>query len=220
MPRAHAPFASLTPAERRLFRRLDHPKKIQDFLESIPTNFERGGETCKSPRQVLRTRTAHCLEGAFVAAAALWHHGAPPLLLDLKATDLDVDHVVAPFRARGLWGAISKTNHAVLRYRDPVYRTVRELAMSYFHEYTLDDGRKTLTSYSGFFDLREHGSGWMTDPEPLWDLQYALDVSPHASILRGRSRLILRRADAIERRAGAMLQWRDVPRTRRRSAAS
>jgi len=209
------PFASLTPAERRLFRRLDQPRKIQDFLETIPTNFERGGETCKSPRETLRRRNAHCLEGAFLAAAALWFHGGRPLLLDLKATDLDVDHVVTPYRRRGLWGAISKTNHPVLRYRDPVYRSVRELAMSYFHEYTLDDGRKTLTSYSDVFDLRRRGSGWITDSEPLWDLQYALDVSPHRSILRGRSRLTLRRADPIERRAGKLMQWPESSRASR-----
>ena len=219
MPHARGPFANLTPFERRLFRRLDHPKKIQDFLETIPTNFEPNGETCKSPRQVLRKRNAHCLEGAFLAAAALWYHGARPLLLDLKATDLDDDHVVTPFRSRGLWGAISKTNHPVLRYRDPVYRNVRELAMSYFHEYTLEDGRKTLTSYSGFYDLRRHGFAWITDPEPLWDIQYALDVSPHASILRGRSRLILRRIDSIERRAVRLMQWPESRRTRPRSAA-
>ena len=210
MPRARAPFASLTPAERRLFRRLDTPRRIQDYLETFPVNFEPGGETCKSPRQVLRTRTAHCIEGAFLAAAVLWYHGAPPLLLDLRATDIDDDHVVTPFRVRGLWGAISKTNHSVLRYRDPVYRNVRELAMSYFHEYTTDDGRKTLASFSDFFDLRRHGNGWITEPGPLWKLQHALDRSRHHSILRGRSRLMLRRIDRIERRAVKLKQWTET----------
>lgn len=198
---------SLTPEERRIFRELDRPARIQDFLETIPINFEPGGETCKSPRRVIETRSAHCIEGALLAATALWFHGHRPLLLDLKATARDVDHVVAPFRARGRWGAISKTNHSVLRYRDPVYRSVRELAMSYFHEYTLDCGLKTLTSYSAIFDLRRRGWDWIVSQDDLWDLSYALDTSRHYSILDGRRRRTLRRADVIERRAGALQQW-------------
>lgn len=207
MPAARALLASLTPVERRLFARLDSPKRLQDYLERIPCNFEHGGETCKSARQVLKTRTAHCIEGAFLAAAVLWYHGGRPFLLDLKANNFDVDHVVVPFRVRGLWGALSKTNHPMLRYRDPVYQTVRELAMSYFHEYIIEDGRKTLSSFSDLFDLRRQGTGWITDPEPQWEVQFALDTSRHHSILRGRSRLMLRRADTIERRALAMERW-------------
>jgi hypothetical protein len=208
---------ALTDDERRLFRGLDSPKKIQDFLETVPINFEPDGDTCKSPREVLRTRTAHCIEGALVAAAALWYHGQRPLLLDLKATARDVDHVIAPFRSHGHWGAISKTNHAVLRYRDPVYRSVRELAMSYFHEYCIDNGLKTLTSYSVIFDLRRRGAGWITDAAPLWDLSYALDTSRHYPILKGRPRRTLRRADAIERRAGMLEQWDSETAARGRS---
>ena len=197
----------LTESERRIFRRLDTPRRIQDFLETIPANHEPHGETCKSPREVLRTRTAHCIEGAMLAAAALWFHGRPPLLLDLKATDRDPDHVVTPFRLRGRWGAISKTNHSVLRYRDPVYLSVRELAMSYFHEYWTGKGIKTLASYSDVFDLRRWKGDWVTSREPQWELQYALDVSRHHSMIDGRRRNLLRRADLIERRAGRLLQW-------------
>jgi hypothetical protein len=204
----------LTGRERRQFRGLDRPDRIQDFLETLPLNFERDGDSCKSPRRVLETRSAHCIEGALLAAAALWFHGQRPLLLDLKATARDIDHVVAPFRARGRWGAISKTNHAVLRYRDPVYRSVRELAMSYFHEYTIENGLKTLTSYSAIFDLARLGPDWIVSGEDLWDLSYALDRSRHYSILGRRPRRTLRRADAIERRAGALVQW--APRTRER----
>jgi hypothetical protein len=206
----------LTQDERRLFRDLDRPSKIQDFLETIPINFERDGDTCKSPRMVLETRTAQCIEGAMLAATALWFHGQRPLLLDLKATARDVDHVVAPYRAHGCWGAISKTNHAVLRYRDPVYRSVRELAMSYFHEYTIDNGLKTLTSYSAIFDLRRLGCDWIVSGDHLWDLSYALDRSRHYSILKGRPRRTLRRADVIERRAGTLVQWNRDARTRER----
>jgi hypothetical protein len=207
---------ALTAAERRILNRLDTPRKIQEFIETIPANFEAHGETCKSPREVLRTRTAHCIEGAMLAAAALWFHGRPPLLLDLKATDRDPDHVVTPFRLRGRWGAISKTNHAVLRYRDPVYRSIRELAMSYFHEYWTDAGIKTLASYSDVFDLRRwrgsrkggRAGDWVTSRAPQWDLQNALDVSRHHAIIDGRRRNLLRRADLIERRAGRLVQWR------------
>jgi len=207
----------LTGRERRLFRGLDRPERIQDFLETLPFNFERGGDTCKSPRRVLETRSAHCIEGALLAAAVLWFRGQRPLLLDLKATASDIDHVVAPFRARGRWGAISKTNHAVLRYRDPVYRSVRELAMSYFHEYTIDNGLKTLTSYSAIFDLTRLGPDWIVSGEDLWDLSYALDRSRHYSILGHRPRRNLRRADAIERRAGDLVQWEPPARVRARS---
>src|SRR5262249_43066358 len=132
----------------------------------------------------------------------------------------DPDHVVTPFRLRGRWGAISKTNHAVLRYRDPVYRSLRELAMSYFHEYWTGRGIKTLASYSDVFDLRrwkapgERRGDWVTGRQPQWDLQYALDVSRHHRILDGRRRNLLRLADPIERRAGRLLQWERRNRSR------
>jgi hypothetical protein len=104
----------------------------------------------------------------------------------------------------------------VLRYRDPVYRSVRELAMSYFHEYTIDNGLKTLTSYSAIFDLRRLGCDWIVSGDHLWDLSYALDRSRHYSILKGRPRRTLRRADVIERRAGTLVQWNRDARTRER----
>jgi hypothetical protein len=206
---------ALTPEERRLFRRLRTPGAIQDFLDDVPTNFESGGETCRSPRGVLEAGVAHCLEGALLAAAALWLHGRPPLLLDLKARRGDFDHVVALFQAGGRWGAISKTNHAVLRFRDPVYLSPRELAMSYFHEYFKDDGRKTLFSHSGPYDLSRRGAAWVTATKNLWDIQYALDVAPHFPIARPRALRRLRRAAAIERRAGRLVEWRPPKRALR-----
>ena len=124
----------LTRAEFAVLRRLRTPEKIQLFLYGLKQNFERDGETCHSVRVVLRDRRAHCIEGALLAACALWIHGEPPLLLDLQAVR-DFDHVVALFRRNGRWGAISKTNGIGLRWRDPVYRSLRELAMSYLHEY-------------------------------------------------------------------------------------
>lgn len=205
----------LTRAERRLFAGLRTPSRIQDYLETLPINFERERETCMSPRRVIETGTAHCLEGALLAASALWFHGKPPLLLDLKADRRDVDHVVAPFQIAGRWGAISKTNHAVLRFRDPVYRSPRELAMSYFHEYFNDDGRKTLVSHSAPFDLSRRGGGWVTSSRNLWDLSYALDRSRHFPIAPRRALRRLRRADAIERQAGLLVAW--TPRRSKRA---
>lgn len=125
-----------------ILRLLKTPRKIQDFLEEIPINFEPEGDTCLSPRRVLRERRAHCIEGAMLAALALRIQGERPLVLDLEASAQDHDHVIALFKRHGCWGAISKTNHAVLRYREPVYKTIRELVLSFFHEYMDGTGRK------------------------------------------------------------------------------
>ena len=110
--------AMLTPAEVRVFARLDSPAKIQTFLDRLPANFGLDGDTAMSPRRVLQTRLAHCAEGAVFAAAALAFHGKPAWLVDLRALPSDQDHIVTLFKERGLWGAISKTNHPVLRWRD------------------------------------------------------------------------------------------------------
>ncbi len=194
--------------ELAVLHKLATPWKIQDYLEKLPINFEERGDTFFSPRRVLREKKAHCLEGAVFAAAALWVNGATPLIMTLGATTDDFSHVVALFKVRGLWGAIGKTNHAVLRYRDPVYRSVRELAMSYFHEYFLDNGRKTLREYSEPLDLRRVGDGrWTVAEKDLWYIDEALDEQKHHPLFPPKARRILRRADPIERRAGKLVQW-------------
>ena len=130
--------------ERKQLRGLKTPEKIQRFLDDeIGYNKEAGGATCRSPRRVLRDRLAHCMEGALFAAAAVGLLGFPPLLLDLEA-ERDDDHVLAIFRHRGHWGAIAKSNYSGLRYREPVYRTLRELVMSYFEHYYNLKKEKTL----------------------------------------------------------------------------
>src|SRR6185312_3712718 len=122
--------SAFTAAERRVLQQLRTPERIQRFLDAeVAYNHEPGGETLRSPRRVLRDRTAHCMEGALLAAAALRCHGHPPLLLDLEAVR-DDDHVLALFRSHGHWGAIGKSNFSGLRFREPVYRTLRELVMS------------------------------------------------------------------------------------------
>src|ERR1035437_2885336 len=142
---------SYTKSEIKLFRRLNTPAKLQDYLNKIPFNFEEKRDTCMSPREVLKNKKANCLEGAMFAAAVLEFHGGKPTLVDLRSVKkpYDDDHVVVVFKQFGCFGAISKTNHAVLRYREPIYKTLRELALSYFHEYFLNkNGQKTLREYS------------------------------------------------------------------------
>lgn len=211
------PPEELSRAEKSLFSRLNTPGKIQDFLNAIPINREPEGDTCLSPRRVLRERRAHCIEGAMLAAAIFRHHGSRPLIVDLEAADWDDDHVIAVFRRRGAWGAISKTNHATLRYREPVYRTVRELVMSYFHEYTPVDGdQKSLRSYSNPVDLsRFDRRGWMTDEQDVWYVPEYLVEAKHLSILDRGQIASLRPSDPIEVRAAGLLEWpRRGPRVR------
>lgn len=201
-------FPKLKLKEFEVFKKLNTPSKIQGFINQIPINFERGGETCRSPLMVLRHNRAHCMEGAMLAAAALWYHGEEPLLMDLKTTAKDMDHVVTLFRRGGRWGAISKTNHAVLRYRDPVYKTPRELAMSYFNEYFLDNGAKTLRSHSAPFSLLRYGEVWLTLEKDLWNINDTLDGSRHFLIVKKNTHRSLRLADPIEIKAGKLVEWR------------
>ena len=203
------PFPAVRHEEFAIFKKLDSPRKIQDFIEGLRINFEERGETCRSPLMVLKSGEAHCAEGAMLAAAALWHRGQTPLLLDLKVMKGkgDVDHVVTLFKGRGLWGAISKTNHAVLRYRDPIYRTVRELALSYFNEYFLPNGFKTLRTYSAPFSLLRYGSAWLDSEDDAWDIMSDLDDSRHFDLVPAGAARGLRPADPIEVRTSRMPQW-------------
>lgn len=197
----------LTPAEFRLLRRLDHPEKIQAYLDAIPQNFEAGGQTCLSVREVLRQHRAHCIEGAMLAACALWIQGEPPLLLDLKA-ERDYDHVVALFKRDGCWGAISKTNPPLLRWRDPIYRSLRELAITYVHEYANRRHQKTLRSYAGPLDLRRFKPElWVTAEKNCWDVGYALEDLKHIPLMNRAQAKRLRLRDAIEREAGRLMSY-------------
>lgn len=194
--------------ELKLFKKLNSPAKIQDFLERIPINFEKGRQTCYSPRQVLKFHRAHCMEGAMLAAAVLYFHGHKPLVVDLRAHKRDCDHAVAVFKIGGKWGAISKTNHAVLRYREPIYDSVRELIMSYFHEYFLDNGKKTLRSYTMPVDLSKFDKqNWITSENELWYIDKYLNKVHHIPILTKKQIAKLRPADPIEIRAGKLTVW-------------
>jgi len=198
----------LSSAELAILKKLDTPQKIQDFLDALPANLSQYSDSCSSPRMALRKGRAHCIEGAFIAATALWLQGERPRLLDLKAKRPDVDHVVALFKKNGYWGAISKSNHPVLRYRDPIYRTVRELVLSYFHEYVLvTTGEKTLRSYSRPFSLKRFGTEWIISEKHLWDIAQALDESLHYPLLPNGAEKILRKASLLECQSGRLKEW-------------
>ena len=206
----------LTTGEFARLEKLDSPHKIQRFLNAVPTNHEIGGETLYSVREVLKNRRAHCMEGAFLAATALWIHGDPPLLMHLDCDLSDYPHAIAVFRRGGCWGAISKTNGAPLRFRDPVYRTQRELAMSYFHEYFDKRGRKTLRSYSPAYDMRridpEH---WVTNGKHCWDVHDRLAELKHYPLVTARQARLLAKRDPFELQIGKMVQYpRPKPRKR------
>lgn len=198
----------LTRAEFALLQRLDTPQKIQAFVYGLKQNFELGGDTCRPVRYVLHHGAAHCIEGAMLAACALWVNGEPPLLMDMRAVR-DFDHVVALFRRHGRWGAISKTNGIGLRWRDPVYRSVRELAMSYFHEYYNRRDHKTLREFSVPFDLRRIDPKiWVSGEKNAWMVAEALDGLRHFPLLNGHHLKAVTRRDPFERRVGGLLQYR------------
>ena len=184
------------------------PAKVQDFLNTLRFNFEEKGETLKSPICTLRSGSAHCFEGALLGAYILSVHGFKPLIMHLQADKEDYDHVIAPFKINGLWGALSKTNHAVLRYREPVYKNIRELAMSYFHEYFLDNGKKTLRQYSALFDLSKIKKNWIKEGDNLWWLDKKLDRVKHYNIAPKDVLKKLRKAEKIEILAGKMVEFK------------
>ncbi|MFM7205401.1 MAG: hypothetical protein ACKO4T_01845 [Planctomycetaceae bacterium] len=188
--------------------RLQTPARIQDFVNRLRWNSETAGPTARSVAEALQHGEAHCVEAAFVAACGLWLAGEPPLLMDMGAARGDVDHVVALFRRRGCWGAISKSNSPFLRYRDPIYRSLRELALSFFPQY-VRRRRKTLRTYSVSFDLRRVDPGlWVTHPGFCHEVVDALTAARHHSILPPDGDRDLRPIDEIEARSNLL---RDHP---------
>ncbi len=190
----------LTSKELGILRKLNTPQKTQDFVNAIPQNFERGGDSCMSVREVLRTNRAHCIEGALLAALAFWIHGGSPLILDLSANDEDDDHIITVFKQNGYWGAISKGNHAYVRYRDPIYRSLRELVMSYFHEYYNTKGKKTLRTYSRPLDLSLYRpEEWITGRDS-WKITEDICEIQHFDFITRSQVKLLRPVDDIQMR--------------------
>lgn len=189
-------------------KKLNTPEKIQTYLDSIPFNYEKDGETCMSPTLVFKHKKAHCMEGAMLAAAALMQNGHKPLIMSLKVKDGDYDHVVALYKQNGYWGAISKTNHAVLRYRDPIYKTIRELALSYFHEYFLTKtGEKTLKGYSMPINLNKFGKKWLDSETDLWHIAETIYDGKHIPIVPKQNQRSIRDATLVERKAASIRDW-------------
>lgn len=185
----------------RQLERLKSPRAIQDFLDSIAYRNE--SEYC-SPLDVVRDKKANCFDGALFAALALRRLGYAPLLLDLRAVR-DDDHVLAVFKSKGLWGAIAKSNYVGLRYRDPVYRTLRELAMSYFEFYFNTKGEKTLREFSRPLSLSKFDRySWATSRTKLPDIALALDEVPHSDLLPKGAKNCTAMVDARSLRAGLL----------------
>jgi len=169
-----------TPAELRKLRSLKNPYGIQRFLDAMPYHL---ADTAWSPRRVLREGTSHCMEGAIFAAAALRANGHPPLIVDFEAQH-DTDHVLAVFRVDGLWGAVAKSNYTGCRYREPVYRSLRELAMSYFDTYFNMRRERSLRTFSRPVNLtRFDDQQWMTTEQPIWFIVYHLLEIHHYRLL-------------------------------------
>jgi hypothetical protein len=189
----------LSPADVRTLASLKTPARIQRFIDELTYQY---ADTAWSPQRVLRERKGHCMEGALVAAAALRVQGHLPLLMDLEGVR-DDDHVIALYRERGLWGGIAKSNFAGLRFRAPVYRTLRELAMSYFEHYYNLRGERTLRSYSRAVNLeRLDGEGWMTAEEDVWCVPELLIAAQHYPLFPDKVARALPRLDRRSFEAG------------------
>ena len=183
----------------RTLRALKTPAQIQKFIDAIEYQY---ADTAWSPAHVLHERKGHCLEGALVAAAALRVNGRPPLLMDLEAVR-DDDHVVALYRECGLWGGIAKSNFAGLRFRAPIYRTLRELALSYFEHYYNLRGERTLRAYSRPVNLaRLDSQNWMTDEEDVWCVPELLIAARHYALFPDKVARALPRLDRRSFEAG------------------
>src|SRR5213080_3147449 len=190
--RSRSGVNGFSPVELRKLRALKTPAGVQRFLDSLPYHL---ADTSWSPRKVLQEKTAHFLEGAIFGAAALRVLGFPPLLWDLEAVN-DTDHVLAIFKVRGCWGAVAKSNFSGCRYREPVYRTLRELVMSYFNIYFNLRGERTLRRYSRPVNLaRFDRLNWMTTEKPVWFIAEHLCEIPHISLLTPAMEKHLTRVD-------------------------
>lgn len=189
----------LSPQDVRTLRALKTPVKIQQFIDALTYQY---ADTAWSPQRVLRERKGHCLEGALIAAAALRLQGHPPLLMDLESVR-DDDHVLAIYRENGLWGSIAKSNFAGLRFRAPIYRSPRELALSYFENYYNLRGERTLRAYSGPVNLeRLDSQHWMTSEEDVWCVPELLIAARHYPILPDKAARGLARLDRRSFEAG------------------
>jgi len=163
----------LSESELRFFETLTTPTRIQTFLDEIPYSTE---HLYRCPLRVLRERVAHCFDGALFAAATLEHLGHVPMILEMVPNGRDDDHLLTLYKRNGHWGAVAKSNYVGLRFREPVYRNLRELVMSYFEQFYNVDREKTLRSYSLPLNLKVFDKwNWMTGDESLEQIAQRLD---------------------------------------------
>ena len=177
---------TLTRSERRLIARLSTPLRVQQWLNALPYNTEKGGETLRSFRPVARLKTAHCLEAALFAAVVMEQHGYPPLVMSLESQD-NLDHVIFIYRQRGRWGSVARSRDPGLHGRKPVFRSPRALAESYFDPYIDYTGR--VTGYS-VVDLKVMGDfDWRLSRRNVWPVEHMLLKLPHRKIVRSGKRV-------------------------------
>ncbi len=192
----------LTQSERRILGRLTTPGKIQIFLDELAYSTEK---TYRCPLRVLREWVAHCYDGALFAAAMLRRLGHPPLILEMLPNHRDDDHLLAPFKQDGHWGAVGKSNFVGLRFREPVYRTLRELIMSYFEQFYNLEREKTLRGYTLPLNLQAFDRhGWMVRNEPLDWIAQRLDRTRRVRLLTPRMVKRLSPLDARAYQAGLL----------------
>ena len=188
--------------ERRFMAQLNSPTKIQAFLDQLSYSRE---ETYRCPLRVLRERTAHCFDGALFAAAALSRLGHPPLILELLPNDRDDDHLLALYKRSGHWGALAQSNFVGLRFREPVYRTLRELVLSYFEQFYNLEREKTLRGYTRPLNLQAFDDrGWMIDDRLLERISDRLDKIQRYSLITERMAAELSPLDERSYQAGLL----------------
>ncbi len=164
---------SLTAGERGILSGLSTPARIQAFLDNTPYSTD---AFYRCPLRVLREGTAHCFDGALFAAAAFRRIGLPPLIIDMLPNDRDDEHLLAVYKIADHWGAVGKSNFVGLRFREPVYRNLRELVMSYFEQFYNRAGEKTLRGYTVPLNLTTFDSlNWMTSDEHLQEIAARID---------------------------------------------
>jgi hypothetical protein len=208
-------FSGFSPGHLALLRRLDTPRKVQDFIDYGLAYNDSRPNTCWSPLEVLKRGAAHCIEGAMLAAAAFLYHGRRPLLLDLRANPRDDDHVIAPFVQHGRWGAVAQSHFCGLRYREPVYASFAELARSYFEFYYNGRGEKTLREFSEPLDAAALKPDWLYSDKNVFFVSRRLDAQRHHRIVGCRQEGELRRADSLLLQA-ELLGGSRLPLVRRR----
>jgi hypothetical protein len=194
--------AQLIPSERKVLDGLDSPNKIQSFLNTVPYSED---EFYRCPLRVLRQRKAHCFDGALFGAMALRRIGHPPLVLDLIPNGRDDDHILALYKIHGHWGAVAQSNFSGLRYREPVYRSLRELVMSYFEDFFNSAGEKTLLGYRSLINLKVFDRlDWMSSDTGLETLSIEMDRYRFHSVITAEMAAGLATMDERSLQAGML----------------